>query len=390
MARPPKRGDDPELQTHKAWMGLVQPVGLVVAAPALLKAQVFPDRNVAELQPALLGVLTRSATLHPESDPVIADFPRLATEVLGWQPGDLAGAPGGPPLPEHLAVHLPDYGETLRPTYAVVDQMAGDRVLLLVLVVERGADLDAPPRDADGAGWHASPQARLERLLRDTEVPAGLLCNGEELRLVYAPRGESSGYIGFPVAEMATVGGRPILAAMHMLLGEHRLLGAADGQRLLDLLAESRKYQNDVSTRLSEQVLGALWELLRGFQAADEAANGRVLFDLPRTDPEQVYGGLLTVILRLVFLLYAEDQGLMPDSEVYVRNYSIGGLYERLREDAGRYPDTMDQRYGAWAWLLTTFRLVFDGGGHGGLRLPARHGQLFNPDEYPFLGARSA
>jgi len=71
----------------------------------------------------------------------------------------------------------------------------------------------------------------------------------------------------------------------------------------------------------------------------------------------------------------------MHADRVYTNNYAVGGLYERLREDAGKYPDTMDQRYGAWAWLLSTFRLVFDGGGHAGLRLPGREGQLFNPDE---------
>src|SRR5262249_39944448 len=156
-----------------------------------------------------------------------------------------------------------------------------------------------------------------------------------------------------------------------------------DGQRLLDLLAESRKYQSEVSTRLAEQVLGALWELLRGFQAGDEAAGKRLLQDLARTNPQEIYGGLLAVILRLVFLLYAEDQGLISDAPVYSRNYAITGLFERLREDAGRHPDTMDQRFGAYAWLLSTFRMVFDGGAHGGLQLPTRHGQLFNPDEYP-------
>lgn len=379
---------DPERDAHKAWLGLIQPVGLVVAPPALIKAQVVLDHNVVPIQQALQAVVERPPAVYTDPDPVLADFPRFATEVLGWAPEDLAGVSGGPEIPERLCVHLPDYGETLRPTYAAVDTMGDDQVLMLVSVVDRGASLDKPPQDADRHGWQASPQARLERLLRDTAVPAGLLCNGVELRLVYAPRGESSGHLGFPVAEMCTVGGRPLLAAMHMLLCEHRLFGAGDGQRLLDLLAESRKYQSEVSNRLSEQVLGALWELLRGFQAADEAANRCVLFDLPREDPNHIYGGLLTVIMRLVFLLYAEDRGLMPDDPVYARNYAVGGLYERLREDAGRYPDTMDQRYGGWAWLLSTFRLIFDGGGHAGLRLPTRHGQLFNPDEYPFLEGR--
>lgn len=64
--------------------------------------------------------------------------------------------------------------------------------------------------------------------------------------------------------------------------------------------------------------------------------------------------------MRLVFLLYAEDEGLMPDDAIYQRNYAISGLYENLREDAGLYPDTMDQRYGAWATLLSLFRLVSD------------------------------
>jgi hypothetical protein len=387
MARTATRRFDPEFEQHKAWMGLVQPVGLVVAIPALLKAQVFPDKAIAAVQQTLHEVVQRPGAGFGDPDPVLSDFPRFASAVLGWSVDDLAGAPGGPALPEPLAVHLPDDGETLRPTYAVVDGMANGQVLMLVLEASAAADLDKPPADIRH-GWHASPQARLERLLRETGVVAGLLTNGEELRLVHAPRGESSGHIGFPIAEMCTVGGRPILAALHMLLGEHRLLGAPDGQRLLDVMAESRKYQSEVSTRLSGQVLEALWDLLRGFQAADDAAGGRVLHDLPRTDPQQIYGGLLTVIMRLVFLLYAEDQGLMPDSPVYARNYAIGGLHERLREDAGRYPDTMDQRYGAWAWLLATFRLVFDGGGHGAMRLPARHGQLFNPDEYPFLEGR--
>ena len=48
----------------------------------------------------------------------------------------------------------------------------------------------------------------------------------------------------------------------------------------------------------------------------------------------------------------------------------------------------MDLRYGAWAQLLTLFRLIYDGGRHGAMRLPARQGYLFDPDRYPFLEGR--
>src|SRR5262249_53055404 len=136
------------------------------------------------------------------------------------------------------------------------------------------------------------------------------------------------------------------------------------------------------------QVLAALFELLRGFQSADDQRNGTLLAEVLAHEPDQVYAGLVTVLMRLVFLLYAEDRGLLSTSETYVRHYSVTGLFERLREDAGRYPDTMDQRYGAWAQLIALFRLVYDGGGHGPFRLPARRGYLFDADRYPFLEGR--
>ena len=83
--------------------------------------------------------------------------------------------------------------------------------------------------------------------------------------------------------------------------------------------------------------------------------------------------------MRLVFLLYAEDRSLLSNDEVYQKYYSVIGLFERLRADAGRHTDTMDHRFGAWAQLLTLFRLVYDGGRHGGLKLLAAQGLPVRP-----------
>ena len=79
---------------------------------------------------------------------------------------------------------------------------------------------------------------------------------------------------------------------------------------------------------------------------------------------------------------------MLPEDETYLRHYSLAGLYERLREDAALFPDTLDQRYGAWAQLLVLFRLVFDGAECGAMRLPKRHGILFDPDRFTFLEGR--
>ena len=228
----------------------------------------------------------------------------------------------------------------------------------------------------------------MERLLRGTGAPAGLLCNGTTLRLLSAPHGESSGWLDFRVADMVQTAGRPIAAAMRLLLNERRLLAVPKERRLAGLLAESRKFQNEVSERLANQVLHALYELLRGFQAAHDTSKGELLAAPLADNPDDIYRALLTLVLRLVFLLYAEERDMLPQDETYLSAYSLAGLHQRLREDAALHPDTMDQRYGAYAQLLALFRMIHDGARSSAMKLPPRHGALFDPERYRFLEGR--
>src|SRR5579884_711302 len=270
---------DPEYRWHQEWLGFLQPEGLVVSPPALCAAQAHVNRNIAPTQQVLMD-LVRAEKVPAGHDrrradqPVIPDLCDFCVKFLGWQPSDLVGVTDE--IPESLQVGLSEYGETLRPDYAAPDPDNQGKWLLLIKTTATGADFDATEK-RDGHHWHASAQARFERLLRETEVPAGLLFNGTHLRLVYAPRGESSGYLTFPVQAMCEVAGRPIVAALHMLLSADRLFAVPTAQRLPAILRESRKYQNEVSTTLAEQVLAALNELLRGFQSANEASQGQLL-----------------------------------------------------------------------------------------------------------------
>jgi hypothetical protein len=247
----------------------------------------------------------------------------------------------------------------------------------------------------EGRQWEATPQERFERLLRavDPPVPMGLLINGFEVRLVYAPKGETSGYLTFPVKAMTEPAGRSILGAFLMLLGQDRLFTLPDENRLPAILADSRRAQAEVSTALARQVLSALYELLRGLQAANAKAHGRLLAEVLEKEPNTIYRGLLTVLLRLVFLKFSEERGLLSRDELFLENYSLARLYERLRQDRSQFPDTMDQRYGAWAQLLALFRLTYDGGDHlserNAFHLPPRHGYLFDPDRFSFLEGRA-
>jgi hypothetical protein len=382
---------DPEVLAHLEWLGFVRPTGLVVSAPALVRAGAILDRRDTEGQRLLRGCV-EDRSFDPKAPPAphLPDFRTFAQSVLGWSfsPKGYAGTVESP-IPAALEVPLLDYGETLRPDFAVHElepKEGAPAWQLLVRVLEPGEDLDSVIRE--GGQLEASAHGRMERLLRQTGVPAGLIFNGRALRLISAPRGESSGWIDFGVADMVQTSGRPISTALRLLLGQPRLLSLPRAQRLAALLEDSRKFQNEVSERLAQQVLHALYELLRGFQAAHDASKGELLRQPLAEHPDDVYRALLTVILRLVFLLYAEERDMLPEDETFLRYYSLAGLYERLREDAALFPDTMDQRYGAWAQLVVLFRMIHDGAESGAMRLPKRHGVLFDPDRFKFLEGR--
>ena len=382
---------DYNTQAHLDWMGFVQPHGLVVSAPALVRAGAILNRNDREGQDLLKSsVEERVFGSGREAEPWIPDFESFARGVLGWKfsPKVFASASDGQDAFSALTIDLAEHEETLRPDYAIrhwpIPTNGGPEWQLLIRTVGPNQAFDSAER---GRGTlEATTHGRMERLLRATGVSAGLIFNGREIRLISAPRGETSGWLDFRVRDMMLTAGRPIVAAMRLLLNQSRLLTLPQDQRLPALLKESREYQNVVSERLAEQVLHALYELLRGFQAAHELSRGTLLRREMEESPDTVYHSILTVILRLVFLLYAEQRDMLPSDETFLRFYSLAGLHDRLREDAAQYPDTMDQRYGAWAQLVVLFRMIHDGAKSGAMELPARQGALFDPDRFDFLG----
>ncbi len=115
------------------------------------------------------------------------------------------------------------------------------------------------------------------------------------------------------------------------------VFGRSAMQRIPNDYVPSRaEVVTEVSAALAQQVLDSLYELMRGFQAANEHTKGKLLHNVLASQPDHVYSGLLTVLMRLVFLLYSEDRGLMPGSSIYVQHYSVHGLFERLRSDNER------------------------------------------------------
>ena len=111
---------DPDNEAHREWLGYVQPVGLVVSAPALLAAAATVNRNIASTHREFLEWVEEvrlSSAVEPVR--VVRDLPGLLHSVFQWQRADFVGAEGATKLPETLEIPLTNYEETLRPTYAV-------------------------------------------------------------------------------------------------------------------------------------------------------------------------------------------------------------------------------------------------------------------------------
>jgi hypothetical protein len=361
---------------NEEWLGHVQPIGLVVAPVVLKTYDLVPEQQTRSDTEAVKPHLSQN-----ESGPALLDPWAFFADILGWRPNRVAGSPGGAPIPDDLVLRIEESDIEIAPHWAVADPDGNWQ--MLVRVEAAGVD-----PDGRGAleGWEATPHQRLERLCKDRQVRTGILVTDGELRLIYAPRGETSGWLRFPLRSLGEVGGRPMLGGLKLLLSSFRLHNDAPERRLPALLQKSRDEQAEVSTKLAAQVLGALHELMRGLHDADRER----MESLARDRPEHVYDGLLTVLLRLVFLLYAEDRELIPsrtDAEarrLYDQGYGVRTLHARLMEDRARHELTMHLRRGAWARLLALSRLVHQGDSTGDW-IRGRGGKLFDPVAFPFL-----
>jgi N-6 DNA Methylase len=372
------------IDPNDEWLGHVQPVGLVAAPVVLARYGLVPaiqTRADTEAVRVYISPKPDDERTKPADRRALKDPWAFFNCVLGWSGVKVAGSPGGPALPEDLILDVEESDTEIAPHWAVAGSEGCWQILVRIEAIGVG-----PDERGALAGWEATPHQRFERLLREKQIPIGLLITDDDLRLIYAPRGETSGWLTFPIRSLAEVGGRPMLGGLKLLLNSFQLHNDAPERRLPALLRASREAQAEVSTRLAAQVLGALHELLRGLHAADRQR----IEALAASVPEYLYDGLLTVLLRLVFLLYAEDRDLIPsrnDAEgraFYAQGYGVRSLYARLLDERAHYPDTMDERRGAWGRLLALFALLHHGDSTGNW-IRGRGGRLFDPKAFPFL-----
>lgn len=274
-------------------------------------------------------------------------------------------------------VELPEHDTTIVPEFVFVDPTHGGAVLAPIHVFPPDTDLSGAMKFA---GLSCSPCDRMALHLRALSVPFGMVTNGELWMLVHAPTGQvatfASWYARIWSQEPAT------LRAFVSLLGVRRFFAPVQ-DRLPALFDRSVNHQDEVTDALGDQVRRAIEVLVQTLDRADQDRNRELLRDVT---PQELYEAGLTVMMRLVFLLAAEERGLLLLGEPrYDSFYAVSTLRMQLRAESD---EILERRRAAWSRLLAVFRAVFGGIDHPTLRLPAMGGSLFDPDRFPFLEGR--
>ena len=375
---------------HAEWLSLVEVSGPFLSMPVLL--EVFPEgldqaEDASErrerLHTAFEEWLDDQGGARP--DPAIhqAWVRFVLRELLDLDESLIAA---GQALPANLAVPMAEHGEVLRAAAAVLEpegrpNAGRARLLLEILPREQGIE-----RALEHKPWKASPAMRMMTLLHGTGVRLGLVTNGEQWMLVHAKPGETTSYVSFYsnlfFEEPLT------LRAFMSLCGAHRLFGVPDAETLEALFDRSSEAQQELTDQLGYQVRRAVEVLVQSIDRIDRDQQRELL---RRVDENQLYEAACTVMMRLVFLLAAEERKLLLLGDpMYDQHYAVSTLRDALQEAADKHgKEVLRHRYDAFARLLSTFRAVHAGVRHDRMRLPAYGGSLFDPDRYPFLEGRA-
>ena len=367
---------------HDEWLSLIEVSGPFLATPVLKR--VF-STGLPAVEPRIRQYLRQAydewCEARDNGDPRFAELHRAwIHEVLARgleydesDSGELLLR--GEHIPAELRVTLPEHGVTLAPDYALV---SGGKSQLLVQIYPAGTDLQAALKID---GWIANPAERMERFCRASGCRLGLVTDGERWMLVDAPVGAVSTFASW----YARLWGqeRLTLQAFLTLLGIRRFFGP-DDEILPSMLDESLQHQEEVTDALGEQVRRAVEVLIQALDKEDRERSRTLLKDV---EPTELYEAGLTIMMRLVFLLSAEERGLLlMGEETYECNYAISTLRMQLRQET---EEVLERRNDAWSRLLATFRAVYGGIEHETLRLPALGGSIFDPDRFPFLEGRA-
>ncbi|MGE3959099.1 MAG: N-6 DNA methylase [Vicinamibacterales bacterium] len=214
--------------------------------------------------------------------------------------------------------------------------------------------------------WGASMDGYWRRAVGEAHQADAAWClifNGRQLRLLHA----SGLHPGRHAQIDVEVAADELLAAstLALIFSADALGIGTDGRSPLEtLIAESDRHGTAVCRSLRDGVLEASTEVLRALATRER-----------RMPPPAIFEQALTIVYRLLFLLFAEARGLVPSwHPVYRESYSLDGLCDAALEK---------ETVGLWDALRAVARLAHAGCRAGDLTVTAFNGRLFSPSRTP-------
>ncbi|MFG2018732.1 Eco57I restriction-modification methylase domain-containing protein [Actinomadura geliboluensis] len=371
MARFARRQDDFD---HTGWLDLIDVTGPFLSLPVLRRTWPALDALGKEARERL-RLKHKALPGRPWIDYVL-------TELLGW--GELVQYEDDV---ADLTMDVPTHDTTVAPSFALREPGAdagADAKSIRVL----GLICDAHPNQRiKESDWPATPADRLAQLCRHHDVPLGIATDGRWWALIWAPRGGVTTTAVFDAVTWQEAAERDVVRAFVSILCRTRFFGVPDGETLPDLLEASKDSQEEITEALGVQVRQAVELLVAAIgrsHTSDIARGGTGIGDVPA---REVYRGAVAVMMRIIFLLCAEECGLLPaDRPLYRKSYSAGllcsELEERVRDGS---EEDLEHTYAGWSRLLALFAAVYQGIDHPDMPIPPHDGSIFDADRYPWL-----
>ncbi|MEU9060713.1 hypothetical protein AB0D13_18140 [Streptomyces sp. NPDC048430] len=382
---------------HQEWLDLTEVSGPFLTMPVLRRA--WPQLDALE-KDERARLRARHADWQNDTtagrDEWVA---HLLRSLLEW--GDalvLRQGESEDAALDRLTLHVPEHGAVLRPDFALIEPdadlaaepdtaAAAKRVRLLGVTIPAGTIPTS--RAAAGGDWAAAPADRLARLLRHHDIPLGLVTDGRWWCLVWAPIGGVTTTAVFDTIGWNEAAERNVVRAFVSLLRRRRFFEYEEPETLVGLLKASLAAGEDVTEALGIQVRQAVELLVDAIGRADVRAmdGGAPGLHASGVAAGEIYRGAVAVMMRIVFLLYAEERGLLPaDNEVYAKSYSARFLRAELKARADAEGESaLEHTTSAWHRLIALFHAVHGGVDHPELHLPAYDGSIFAPETYAWL-----
>ena len=331
------------------------------------------------------GVAGRHEALRRSRDPNEAvteqDLIRPVLDLLGWNDYlPQQGAARNEDIPDHLL-----FADAASKAQAGARANSQDRYLD-ALAVEESKRFGLPLDNRDGSDrvQRGTPHGQILRYLSTAETVTdgrirwGILTNGGVWRLYdYRARPRASGYYEADLADLLEPGNEDALRVFHLLFRRASFVpepGAAT-TFLERALAEGKRYEEQVAQDLSGVVFERVFPRLIDAIARE---SGKEL--------DESRDAALIFLYRLLFVLYAEDRGLLPVNDARYDDY---GLRKRVRDDIARRmadEDTFSAKApNYWNRLVGLFRIIDEG--DASIGLPPYNGGLFAPEAAPLLDA---